>query len=260
MDWFYEYCDGEEFKRPENLNFSRFCLVAHVWLKSKWMKMNQTDRVWLMTELLKRGNNRSQEELGLFIDCARLAVKREFEASALVDFIVGRLPNILSFDNPFTMENALKLFLLARKDSEWVQSLGVIIPSQEFDDFCFIPYKEDRAALQVHVLRKLVLFKPFLLTPEQFNFVFIDSESEFIKALHKMLLFDSQKFIKFYTELVQLTDPDVFGCESPAHLSFFCCLRKLKFPLPVRQFHTLLRLKCELESENHELLQFLKQF
>jgi hypothetical protein len=273
MDWFYEYCECQEFKRPENnLNFHQFCLISHVWLKSKWHEMGAEDRSWLAEELYQRGKNAADSELGLFVDCVRQALKRNFilNSGKLIESILRR-----QLTEPFLVEGVLKLLCLIQDlerentsiDQNLIENAIFSIEkcfhvdaSQEFYDYCFVANENFDKAINIHILRKLVLLKPALLTPVQFHHVFIDSESEFIKGLHRHLQLNTPSFLKFYTALVKITDVDVFVSESPAHVAFFTSLlaKNLKFSLSVRQFHTLLRLKCELEAENHLLLSFLE--
>ena len=266
MDWFYEYCDCEELKRPEaELSFKQFCLITHVWLKSKGNDLRAPDRLWMMEELYGRAINVADRELGLLIDCVRLALKRNFikDSHKLVKFILSK-----HFDDPFLQENVLKLLSLLQDENLIKPALdgfnlnfSFIQEQADFDDFCFIRNESANVAMQYHILRKYDLLRPTSLTPAQFLNVFFDSETELIKALHRRLKSNPQEFLKFYQELVQIADADLFVSESPAHVAFFRDLaqRKPKLPLSLRQFHVLLRLKCEVASENHQLLPFLQQ-
>lgn len=272
MEWFCRYCDCDEFKRPDELlNFGQFCLVVHVWLKSKWARLNTDDRHWLAKELYRRRFQCTEPELGIFIDCVRLALKRGIidDADELVHFIIVSNERIKHTRSLSVVEGYLKLLGCVGDIScsiAWIERLvsgtAAAIPDY-FDDYCFIKCDDDTTslALTVHVIRKLVLHgNPFRLPPEQFYRAFVDSEGEFVKALHRMLRQDRERFIQFYAALTRLPEvADVFVSDSSAHVDFFRALsmERQRFPRQVRQFHTLLRLKCEMESESHPLLALL---
>ena len=268
MDWFYDHCACAQFKRPEgSLNFTQFCLITHVWLKSKWRRLKSEDSQWLMEELYRRAQGCRDSELGLLMDCTRLAHKRGFilNSNKLISFLVEKRIGQVQAPSLLLIEGFLKLLLVTKADCDlgWIER--DLISAREIpdflDDYAFVENENLSLSLKVHILRKYMLLRdPFRLGPHDFIRLFIDSEGELIKALHGMLKADQSRFIKFYAELVEFMDVDVLVSDAPVNVDFFSFLSasKLKFPRPVKDFHILLRLKCELESDSHPLLPFLE--
>lgn len=249
MDWFYQYCSGEEFNLPpDTLRFEQFCVIFDVWFKTRYDELGEQAVVAMITELTRRAESvKSPEQAVLFIDSTRKAVKRLSLSGVGEPYRTACELYKLYHESLKVQLSFLKLARITGAEIDFkIPTSKEITCSAQSEDFLFVSSSDD--IVKWHIWRQQFLCRPFPLPAKSFYLLFRDSEMEMIEALDVLFLKEKNMFRKLYSTLVEkgLLSHEIFLGEDTRIDKFLEHVSNEPFPIHVKQFHTLINLKREI--------------